>query len=394
MNAALRSGIVIACLIVLWRAVEVNVVLYDDAGRPAAPAARAGGSDLPEREVLMQLVRENPANAAAYAMLARDFEAAGDTAAATRAFRSARRVAPVDHDVLAAMADHLLRHGEVAPALDVLAVLVESYSDVRDRAFAVMARTLASGQYAAQWNAILARSPPWLGAFIESACRGGLEATALAPIYLQRVAAGQASSAEGACIVERLRESGRWDQAYQLWLNTLPRERLADVGFVFNGSFEYAPLPGGFDWIVDRRTMREAGHTADFARAQGVAGQRALRVVYSPDKRQAGVPVAQFLALAPGRYQVTGMAREEGMKDGHGAQWTLRCVVEGKPQDPFAQSVRFTGSGDWEAFSFDATVAPGCTGQLLQLEPAVTGSASAFLAGTLWFDNLAARQYH
>jgi hypothetical protein len=30
----------------------------------------------------------------------------------------------------------------------------------------------------------------------------------------------------------------------------------------------------------------------------------------------------------------------------------------------------------------------------LQLEPFGTGASDQFLAGTLWFDNLAVRQYH
>jgi len=208
------------------------------------------------------------------------------------------------------------------------------------------------------------------------------------------VAQREAQPAEGACIIERMRDTGRWTEAYQVWLNTLPRERLNDVGYIFNGSFEYAPLPGGFDWIVDRRPLREAAHAVDFAHTTGSVGQRALRVLYQSEKRQSGMPVAQYLALPPGRYQVSGLARPEAMKDGRGAQWTLRCAAGGKPQEPLAHSVRFTGSGEWEPFSFDASIPAGCAGQVLQLEPSGAGASDQFLAGTLWFDNLSMRQYH
>jgi hypothetical protein len=217
---------------------------------------------------------------------------------------------------------------------------------------------------------------------------------ALVPLYLQRVAQREAQPSEGACVIDRLRQASHWTEAYQVWLNTLPRERLGDVGFVFNGSFEYAPIAGGFDWVLDTRPIRESAHAVDLVHTMGALGQRALRVVYQSDKRQSGLPVSQYLVLPAGHYQVTGAARPEGMRDGRGAQWTLRCVSEGKVQEPFARSVRFTGSNEWEPFSFEAAVPAGCPGQLLQLEPAGTGAADMFLAGTLWFDNLAVRQYH
>ena len=93
----------------------------------------------------------------------------------------------------------------------------------------------------------------------------------------------------------------------------------ADVGFVFNGSFEYLPLPGGFDWVLDTHTMREAGHTADLVHTTGARGERALRVVYEADRRQSGLPVSQYLVLPPGRYQLSGYARPDGIRDGRGA---------------------------------------------------------------------------
>ena len=391
----LRPAVVLLALALLWRVIHVNAVLYDDTGRPKLPTPpQPGVSDaLPERDTLVELLRENPANAAAYLMLAAEYERAGDTDGAARAYASAYKVAPIDRDVLAAAAAFFLRRGQNTQALVLLENAVEHYDDMRESAFPVMAQSLASGREESEWKAVIERGPTWLGAFVTTSCQRGLDPAVLLPIFLSRVAVGKASPQETACLVDHLRIAGRWDEAYQVWLDTLPRERLADVGFIFNGGFEFQPSGVGFDWIPDRALERDSGHVVEFARTNAAAGARALRVSYN-GKRQTGIPIAQYLVLAPGRYEVSGMARPESVRAGHGAHWTLRCMIGGKAGAPVANSERFLGTSEWEPFSFDATIPDGCPGQLLQLEAAGAGEGPVFLSGTVWFDNLAIRQYH
>ena len=105
--------------------------------------------------------------------------------------------------------------------------------------------------------AVIAADPPWLGAFISAACNyASLDPAFLVPLLLRHSVPARQGSPEAACVIDRLRASQRWDEAYLVWLNTLPRERLADVGFVFNGSFEFAPSGFGFDWIPAKRPER------------------------------------------------------------------------------------------------------------------------------------------
>jgi hypothetical protein len=258
----------------------------------------------------------------------------------------------------------------------------------------VLAQVLSSGLDPKAWNAIVERDPAWLGDFVRASCRKGMDPAVLAPLFLRRAAKGAASREETGCLVQRLRASGRWDEAYQLWLDSLPRERLADVGFVFNGGFEFPASGIGFDWIPDTSLERDSGHGVEFSRTRGATGERALRVAYT-GKRQSGVPIAQYLSLPPGRYSLSGLARPERVSAGHGARWTVRCVGPGEAlSEPVAASDRFVGSSDWERFAFDVAIAPGCRGQLLQLEPMASGAGPVFLAGNLWFDNLVLEQYH
>lgn len=388
-----RFAILALSLVLLWRIIHVNAVLYEDTGRPRLPALPAFGESAAasQREALFEVLRENPAHAAALLMLARDYEHEGKLEPAARAHNLAVQLAPNDREVLGAAAEFLLRSGNVAEGLTLLGRLVDNFPDSRDSAFPVLAQILASRRHPEAWDAVVARGQDWIGAFILAACNRGVDPSVLGALHMKRVASGRAAPAETACLVDRLRLAGRWQEAYQVWLNTLARERLANVGYVFNGGFEYAPSGIGFDWMPSQRPEREAGHSVQISTTLGAVGQRALRVSYN-GKRQAGNAIAQFLALAPGRYQLTGAARPEGMKVGRGVQWTLRCVSEGKPLAPSGSSERFLGSGEWRRFTFDFTVAATCPGQVLQLEPAGAGESAAYLAGTVWFDDLALRR--
>jgi hypothetical protein len=200
---------------------------------------------------------------------------------------------------------------------------------------------------------------------------------------MHRVSARLAGKEELRCGIEALRRAGHWDVAYQLWLNALPRERLGDVGNVFNGSFELAPSGLAFDWLVDPRSV---AHQADFPTGSGRVGSRALRVAWN-GKRNAGPAIQQYLLLRPGRYELSGLARLEGLQSVRGVNWVVRCG--GEPRAPALGNSRgFMGAAEWEAFKFDFEVPARCTGQSLQLEPVGLHEGATFVTGRAWFDEL------
>jgi hypothetical protein len=388
-----RLAIVALALALAWRVIHVNAVLYDDDGRPRLPVPESGAlpTGAAERDQVASVLRESPAQAAALLVLARDHEQNANPEAARRAYLAAYQLAPVDREVLAAAAGFFLRQGKAAEALALLDRMAENFPETREQAFPVFAALLASPAHAAAWNAVAARGPAWLGPFMLSTCARGVDPSLLLPLFFKRVAAGAATPAQTGCLVDRLRRAGRWDEAYQVWLNTLPRERLADVGFVYNGSFEYAPSGIGFDWMPARQPEREVGHSVDVAQTSGAVGKRALRVSYN-GKRQSGAAIAQYLALPPGRYEMSGFGRPNGMSAGRGVHWTVRCVADGKPQAPLADSERFVGSSEWRRFVFDVTVPESCRAQVLQLEAVGIDEGPAYVSGTAWFDDLLLRR--
>ncbi len=390
-----RAAIAAVCLVLIWRIVQVNAVLYEDDGRPRLPvvdgATVAASTPAAEREALAAVLRENPAQVAALLGLAREYERGPDPSAAGPLYDAALRLAPLDRDVLYASAAFDLRSGQREHGIALLARLVDHYAEFRDRAFPVLAASLASRRDAFAWQSILAQDSSWLGAFVIAACRRGTDPVDLAPLVARRTTLGKASPEESSCLVERLRTANRWVEAYQVWLNSLPRERLVDVGFIYNGGFEYAPTNAGFDWIANLGSERQTGHVVELATGPGVQGKRALRVTYN-GRRQSGPPIAQYLALASGTYELSGSGRPDGLRVGRGVQWTVRCVADGAAGPAIASSERFLGSSEWRSFSFEVVVPERCDGQLLQLEPAGADEGAAYLGGIAWFDGLALRR--
>jgi hypothetical protein len=372
-----RAAIVAGTLVLAWRIIAVNAVSYDITGRPVGPGDGTVG-DLTAR------VQENPGDVYALVSLARNEARRGDVSRAGSQLAAAAGLAPVEPIVLEADAESLFVRGQVAQGAARLSQLATIHGNY-DRWFPVFSRLLAARDPALQ--RIAAGNPKWLGAFILDQCAKGADAMLLAPLLDFRGSAkARAQPAEIECVTERLRGAGRWREAYQVWLNALPRERLASVGFVFNGSFEYPASGVGFDWKPDAAPERNSGHAVEHAPSREGRGDRALRVTYT-GKRQVSPAVVQYLSVPPGRYELSGWARVDHLNSPRGVQWIVRCASD-ENAVVIGASERFLGSSEWRRFSLDVDIPSRCAGQALQLEPVGMAQGTTFLTGTLWFDDL------
>jgi len=375
-QAPWRAAIVIAALLLLWRILAVNAVLVDERGRNRIADGDPG-------RVARSALQDNPAEATALLALAVDDERSGRPGEAMRKLAAARELAPSMRETLEQSAGFLLRQGRYTEAVDPLDRLAEQHRDY-EGVFPVLATMLVNRDPA--WDALQSRNPGWLGDFITAQCAKAVDPSLLVPLLQRRIGTGQARSTEIECITRKLRVSGRWEQAYQVWLNALPPERLANVGYVFNGGFEFPASGIGFDWITPRGPERETGHAVEFVSGRGGTGTRTLRVAFN-GKRQATPPIRQYLVVPAGRYRLSGRGRADALSSARGVQWTVRCAAD-ESATPLAASERFLGSSEWREFGFEVTIPPGCPGQLLQLEPVGMELGTTFLAGAAWFDDL------
>jgi hypothetical protein len=376
-TAATRAAIVIAALVILWRIIAVNAVAYDQNGRPQLPQGARGE--------LLEGLRQNPAEVRLLLALARADAVAGEDARAKAQLAAATAMAPIERQALGAEAEALLREGRMGDAAQRLSRIATLYGG-HERIFPVFGRMLAADE--ASFLRVAASNPRWLGAFLQEQCRQSADPLQLARLLqLRRTATTQPDAAEVECVTERLRGAGRWTEAYQAWINTLPRERLAEVGYVFNGSFEYPASGAGFDWKPDRTPERDSGHAVEFAPSREGRGARVLRVGYT-GKRQVTSALVQYLALPPGRYVFRGSGRADRLSGQRGVQWVLRCA-SAEARDPIASSERFVGSSEWRNFEFAVDISPRCAGQVLALEAVDMARGTTFLSGNAWFDDLA-----
>jgi hypothetical protein len=373
--ALFRTALIAASALVAWRIVAVNAFVYDPSGH-----IRTGSGD--GRSEFAARLDANPADVASLLALAFRSRQDGQPAAAGAQLAAARGIAPREQAVLGMQVGELAEQGRLDDAAQVLSQLTSSF-DAHARTFPVFARLLEAQHPA--FLALAARNPSWLGHFILDQCGRNADPRLLAPLLQARgrPAAG-ALPLERECVIERLRGAGEWAAAYQLWLNALPAARLANVGFVFNGSFEEPPSGSGFDWRPNRAPERESGHSVEFAASRDAADGRVLRVAYN-GKRQSSAAISEYLAAPPGRYRLQGRARIDAMNSARGVQWVVRCAGDGRQ---VAASERFLGSRGWGEFAFDVDIPVACAGQVLQLEAVGVEQGTTFLSGVAWFDDL------
>jgi hypothetical protein len=369
------AGLIAVSAFLLWRIVAVNFGDFDAGGRPRGAASETLAD-------LVAALKRNPADVRALLALARNDSLAGKPGNADAQLEAARRIAPRDQAVWELQAIDLVRRGQIAEAASVLSRITTTFG-AYERTFPVFAQLLAARD--PSFDAVASSSPPWLGHFILVECGKGMDPLLLAPFVQLRVADGRGAQ-EVECVIDRLRAAGHWTTAYQVWLNALPRPALEDVGFIFNGSFENAATSKGFDWRPDAAPERESGHSAQFAPSRDRAHALALRVVYT-GKRQAVAAIGQFLAVPPGRYELTGRVWVDALTSPRGVQWTVRCAAD--PANVLlASSEAFRGTVPWRDFNFAVDIAGNCAGQVLALEPVGMNEGTTFVSGSIWFDDL------
>ena len=378
----------VVALILVWRIIVTGANALTAGEDPTAslPAGDAQAAAAFWRK----RVAQDPTDYYALLLLGAQLEALGQRTEAADAFGHALRLAPSDRRVLLESAGFYLRSGDMKRGLAVLRRTVDLYPAAGEQVWPIFMATLVSGAHQEFFLQAARDDPKWWEAFFQYACANTTDVRPLQAVFTARADAQQIQPQERACFLGRLQREGRWVEAYQMWLNSLPPEQKRFVGNVFNGGFEY-PISGiGFDWIVPA----QEGVRVDTHAMEGASGKRALRVQFV-EKRFGGTPIFQYLMVPPGRYRFEGMGRPEGLETWLGLQWGLYCVAGGKDGPQLARTERFLGSDDWRTWRQELVVPAGCPVQLVRLELAnpnresnTPGNVAARMRGAVVFDDI------
>jgi hypothetical protein len=387
----LGIAIVIA-LVVVWRVVvSGSATLFTGAATDARRTAplESGAPDIPWRERLAR----NPTDYPALVVLALQLERQGKTGEAAAALREAIKLAPADETTLLEAAGFYLRRGDEAAALTILRRAVELNPGIAGKVWPVFTAVLDGGRRDDFFVGAARDNPWWWPGFFAHACASSTNTDAVHRAFSMRAAADTITAAERKCMIERLERENRWNEAYQSWINSLPRQQKSRIGYVFNGDFETPMSNLGFDWVV----VPQDGVNVEAHTIQGAKGKRALRVEFVR-KRWSRSPVQQHLMLAPGKYRFDGRGRADGLDTWIGVQWGLYCWHDGKVGRQLANSDRFRGTSDWVDFQHDFSVGKDCPVQLLRLELAnprqdvsTPEDVVTRINGNVWFDDFRVR---
>lgn len=360
-----------------WRS-DHPEALFRQAERLAGDPAQAEAAG----DFARRALQANPLDGRAYRVLGLLAVQRGDEGEAARLFRIAARRAPRDTLSQAWLLDHHLRRGELSAAMQNLDVMLRVQPGHIAKLEPLLLELVSTPEAHGPLAETLAASPPWRGALLSLASRKAPDADAVAPLFDRlRKSPGGLAPEELAGWIDRLGHDDRWPQAYLVWVSQLPPERLARLGNVFNGGFEWDPGQGGFDWRFDR----VAGARVDRLPTDGAEGRLALRVAFE-DRRVPFSHVRQRLALPPGRYLLSGRAKPDGLRTERGLVWTLTCASGGAA---LGETPPLRGGGAWREFEAAFEVpAQGCGGQWLTLRLPARIPAEQRIGGRAWFDAL------
>jgi hypothetical protein len=397
-RAPRQTGVAVAVVIALllvWRVVVTGytALVAGSGGADASRAVSPLDTTTADAQWRARLAR-NPTDYPALVILALHLEQQGKIAEASAAMREALRLGPANERALLEAAAFHLRIGEERQALAILRRAVELNSTAAGSTWPIFAAALSSGRFDEFFAGAARDNVAWWPGFFNYACSAATDFGGVERAFAVRAAAGFATANERSCVIERLQRDNHWANAYQSWVNSLPQEQQRRIGFIFNGDFELSISNVGFDWIV----TKQDGVNVDAQSIQGAHGRRALRIEFVR-KRWSGVPVQQFLMLAPGKYRFEGRGRADGLDTWVGVQWGLYCrQPDGSTTRQLATSDRFRGTSDWVDFHDEFSVSTDCPVQVLRFELAnprqdvtTPGDVVTRLNGNVWFDDFRVR---
>lgn len=180
--------------------------------------------------------------------------------------------------------------------------------------------------------------------------------------------------------IERLIEADEHALAYAMQVDFLPEERIAMLGLLNNGGFEF-PVSGlPFDWTIGSlrgaRTLIVLEDSDRVLRVELFGGRVPFRHVW------------QHLLLQPGEYRLRGEVASAGLVTERGMQWVIACAEA--QREVLLATERVSGTRPWTPFDATFTVPDGetCRAQEIRLILAARSPAEEEAEGEIRYDDL------
>ena len=285
-------------------------------------------------------------------------EQRGKTENAIRLMEEARRRRPsfdLTRIHLVAYYQQARRYPELLSEID---FVLRRSSDAAGVILPELAKLMSDPRGRVALATILAGEPAWRQRFFEIAAeRPGSPADALALMNLvQGRRPGGDISLERGLYLRRLVQAGDHSRARNIWLETLPQQERGRHALLFNGAFRAVSAPAPFGWTVHQQAQGRAeivnrGTSTPYLDAVYYGGSNVILA-------------EQQLALTPGRYRLTVLARSDQQPSSGQIGWRLTCL----PQDTEIGRLAITRvRPEFGRAATEFSVPANCAGQRLAL---------------------------
>ena len=344
----------------------------------ASGAGEAGPNAV--AELAQRALRSDPLQEGAWRIMAFAAEARGDMHEAETLMRLATSRSPRDLGAQAWLFNQRLLARDYATALTHVDAILRVRPDSAETVFPSLIALASDPDGRDPLVRILKPGPPWRSRFLDQLAQDSSGPAALFGIYAALEAAPHPlTTAEFRPYLKRLVDGGDVELAYAMQVDFLPTDRLAMLGHLNNGSFDF-PISGlPFDWTIasvpGARSEVVVDDTANLA----------LRVEF----QGARVPyqhVWQTLLLRPGTYRLAGKVKAVDLQNERGLQWVITCI--GGPQ--LVATDRVNGTQPWTEFETAFAVPNGqdCPAQDIRLVLPARLPAEQMAVGEIGYDDL------
>lgn len=299
----------------------------------------------------------------------------------------AHTLRPTYTDTLMPLSEYWAAQHNLEKALPLWSTLLERYGDMQAELFPIFHQALHEPNQQKLFASYLLNPPSWWNAFFQYLLANEQDENIIRQYYQARIKSTiQPATAERNAYIDYLTRHDHWQDAYQIWHDSLNKQQLSLERLLHDGGFESQQkdsLQGGlFGWTTNLDNKIKISQ----AITRGMKGKHALQISFRKGTNIQFQHVSQTRLLQPGNYTMTGRYRLDRFDTGKGLRWRMRCMD--KDSSLLGESPLFNGQTDWEFFEFTFTVQAGCTAQILRLESDTPYPHHNTFSGSIWFDDL------
>ena len=325
----------------------------------------------------------NPYSARTWLGLANVEMVSGDEASAAESIRKALEVDPKTPSVAWEAANLFLSLGRTPEALQQIRFVLANEVQIRFQALDLVHRVTAGSPKDAL--AALPPDPAVYFAYVTILLRKN-EVPAAKDVWSGLIGLKQSFDPKlGFYVIDDLMRRGDISGAIGCWndmRSVVPEiARLAQDGnVVSNGSFEFDPLNGGFDWRFSESPTRMLRFDVSSVRE----GRRSLLMSFH-DSRLTGLGIIQFVPLQANTHYAFGASVISKLQTANGVQFAIVNPISGQKLMLTDEAVTTRG---WQ--KLEAKFTTGDQAQIAILT--ITRSASSLIRGEIWIDDVQLRK--